>query len=81
MTWPCEAYGEDSIAVGALCFFSSESHHRVCDIPETCNFNMNVERRRLWRRLNELAAQGDELGIEMVASFTGPEELLGGKKD
>jgi hypothetical protein len=36
------------------------------------------ERRRVFRRINELAASGDEAGGYLAGEFARPEQLLGG---
>jgi hypothetical protein len=39
---------------------------------------MHHNRRQLWARILELAAEGDETSKYLLTQFGGPEELLGG---
>jgi hypothetical protein len=74
----CEAYGPDGATFGALCFRSGETGKRVCaDLPE-CHAVMTTERQRVYRRISELAAGGDETMAFLAEEFTRPEHLLGG---
>jgi hypothetical protein len=76
--WDCAAYGPEAAEAGALCFVSGELHKRVCADLDECRRVVAAERRRVFRRINELAASGDETGIYLAGEFTGPEQLLGG---
>lgn len=76
--WDCEAYGPEAAEVGALCFVSGKTGERVCANLDECHEVMAAERQRVFRRINELAAGGDEAGIYLSGEFAGPEQLLGG---
>lgn len=78
--WDCEAYGPDAAAAGALCFVSGELGKRVCAGLDECRRMMAVERQRVFRRINELAASDDETGdwAYLAGEFARPEQLLGG---
>ena len=75
--WDCEAYGPDGSDFGALCFFA-EQGERACTSRAMCSTSMAAERRRVFRRIGELAAQGNSMAIDLAEAFTGPEQLLGG---
>jgi hypothetical protein len=79
-TWPCEAYGTEGLEVGAACFLSPDLGGRVCDTAAQCSRVMGHERRHLYRRLNELAADdtADPVYREILEGITTPDELLGG---
>jgi hypothetical protein len=74
----CEAYGPDGATFGALCFVSGETGVRVCADLAECRQVMTAERRRVFRRIHELAAGGDETAAYLAEEFTRPEQLLGG---
>jgi hypothetical protein len=76
MTWACEAYGDDGLAVGALCFLTAESGARVCTSRAACSEAMAGERRRVFRAINERAATGDEVAAMLAEEFPGPDSLL-----
>jgi hypothetical protein len=76
--WPCEAYGPDGLAVGARCFVAGELGRRVCGSAADCAEVMGAERRRVFRRLQELAAAGDPVAVELAEAFGTPDGLLGG---
>jgi hypothetical protein len=75
--WDCEAYGPEAAAHGARCFFA-ELGERVCTSLAGCREAMAAERRRVWSRIQEMAAQGDPAGEFLAEAFSGPEQLLGG---
>lgn len=75
--WPCEAYGPEGLEHGARCFFASPGA-RLCGEPAMCHDLMDSERRRVFRRLQELAAAGDEAALSIVDDFPTPDTLLGG---
>jgi hypothetical protein len=79
--WPCEAYGPEGAEAGARCFVAGGLGERVCLTREICTLTMARSRRRLWQRIQELAAQGDETAVYLALEFTGPEQLLGGSED
>lgn len=76
--WICSAYGEDGARVGALCFFSPTPGTRECLSELQCRLSLHTERRRVWKKINELADAGDPNGVFMRDAFNGPDELLGG---
>lgn len=75
-TWACEAYGDDGLAFGALCFVGGGPGLRTCAHLDECREVMAGQRRGVFRRINELAAQGDETGIYLAGEFTHPDQLL-----
>lgn len=75
--WPCEAYGPEALEHGARCFFS-EMWDRDCIDPEDCGARMTAERRRVFQRIQEMAAAGDPTAALLAEDFTSPEQLLGG---
>lgn len=76
-TWDCEAYGSEGTAIGVLCFFSDHGE-RTCADQDECHRAMAAERQRVFRRMNELAAAGDEAGTLLSEEITHPEQMLGG---
>jgi hypothetical protein len=66
---------------GALCFTAGELNARVCVSQAACREAVAAERKRVWRRINELAAGGDPAGESLAGEFTGPGQLLGGGDD
>lgn len=81
MTWPCEAYGQEAMKHGALCFASAELDVCVCSSPSACHRLVESERRRVFQRINELAAAGDPIAEDLAESFPAPNDLLGGKEE
>jgi hypothetical protein len=79
--FPCEAYGPEGLDFSALCFFSGELGSRACADLSECRERMSAERQRVFARIQELAADGDEVGIYLAGEFTSPEDLLGGEAD
>jgi hypothetical protein len=78
--WSCEAYGPDGAEVGALCFVA-EPGQRACADASECARTMAPERQRLFGRMQEMAAAGDETGVYLAGEFTSPDQLLGGAGD
>ena len=76
--WDCEAYGPEPAALGALCFVSGELGKRTCADLAECRRVLAAERQRVFRRISEMAAGGDETGAYLESEFTSPEQLLGG---
>lgn len=74
----CDAYGPEGREVGALCFFAGGLGERVCISRAQCVQRMDAERRRLFTRIQKLAAAGDPVGLYLAGSFTDPGQLLGG---
>ncbi len=79
--WDCEAYGPDIREVGALCFVAGDLGKRVCGSLGECRRVMAAERRRVFRRISELAANGDETAAYLAEEFTNPEQILGGGQE
>ena len=75
--WDCEAYGPKGTEIGVLCFFADHGERECADLDE-CHRAMAEERQRVFRRMNELAARGDEAATHLAGEFTHPEQLLGG---
>lgn len=76
--WACDAYGPAGIEHGALCFLAGKGE-RACASHDECVRVMASERRRLFRRMNELAATGDPTWAGIESEFASPDDLLGGK--
>ena len=76
--WACEAYGPDGRQFGALCFIAGEAGERVCASAGMCHLVMAAERRRVFQRIQERAAEGDEDARYLAEIFTSPDQLLGG---
>jgi len=80
--WCCEAYGPDAAAVlvaaGRPACFVADAFGRPCRGPGECAALMAAERRRVFQRVNELAAAGDPVAVYLAETFSGPDQLLGG---
>lgn len=76
--WACEAYGPESVDVGALCFLAGDLGTRVCADRAVCNTTMTAERQRVFARIQERAAapDADDTDRFLAAEFTSPEQLL-----
>jgi hypothetical protein len=74
----CAAYGPEGADFGALCFVSGDPGKRVCAGLGECRRVMAAERQRVWCRIQELAARGDETAAYLAEEFARPEQLLGG---
>jgi hypothetical protein len=79
--WACEAYGDDGADVGARCFVSGALGVRSCESRQVCAGVMADERRRVYRRMQELAATGDPVMVDLAAEFTRPDQLLNADGD
>jgi hypothetical protein len=79
--WDCEAYGPDVREIGAVCFVSGELGKRVCGGHAECHQVMAAERRRVFRRISEGAAGGDQTMAFLEGEFSSPEQILGGGQD
>lgn len=79
--WACEAYGPEIADIGAVCFRSGELGKRVCADLDDCHRSMRGQRQQVFRRINELAARGNEVAEYLAGEFTRPEQLLGGGQD
>lgn len=78
ITWPCEAYGEAGLAHGALCFSAGGINERRCTSPDECFLEMTGARIRLWSRIRQLAAAGDDMATYLEGAIRSPWGLLGG---
>jgi hypothetical protein len=77
----CGAYGPEGAEFGALCFVSGVAGTRVCGDQGECRRVMAAERQRVFRRIGELAASGNETAAFLEAEFSSPEQLLGGGQE
>lgn len=75
--WDCEAYGPEGTGIGVICFFADPGR-RTCSDPVDCHARMAVERRRVYSRIHDLAADGNEACVYLASVFTDPEQILGG---
>jgi hypothetical protein len=76
--WDCDAYGPDGRELGALCFMAGGPGKRTCASQDACREAMGAERRRVFRRINEMAAEGNPVGEYLAEEFTDPSQILGG---
>lgn len=76
--WACDAYGPGAREAGAECFFAGDLGTRVCATQDECRTSMAAERQRVFSRISELAASGDETGAYLAETFTDPGQILGG---
>ncbi|HEU4425926.1 MAG TPA: hypothetical protein VFR67_25590 [Pilimelia sp.] len=60
--WACEAYGPDAAEAGALCFVADPGQ-RVCADPQECARTLAAQRRRLFRRIQELSTTAGAAGV------------------
>ena len=75
--WDCGAYGPEGREFGVRCFFA-EAGERVCASQDECRDAMAAERQRVFHRIQELAAAGDPVGVDLAEAFTDPSQILGG---
>lgn len=76
----CEAYGPEARKLGAHCFLAGLDE-RACSTRAECAASMGGERRRLFRRIKELAAADEKNEgpwSALSAELTDPEQLLAG---
>jgi hypothetical protein len=78
--WVCEAYGPDGLEFGAVCFVG-DLNRRVCESAGECHAVMTAERRRVFDRIGELAAEGDPTGVFLAGEFASPDQLLNAAPD
>jgi hypothetical protein len=76
----CEAYGLEGTAFGAVCFASGQPGQRVCASADECARTMAAARKRLFRRISERAAHGDDVAAYLAAEFASPDQMLGGSE-
>lgn len=83
--WECEAYGQDAPPpLRGVCFV--EQAQARCPGPRTCREVMTLERRRVWERLQAMAAgdvgswEDQAVAVEVLRGLSGPSELLGGEQ-
>jgi hypothetical protein len=79
--WDCEAYGSEGTKIGARCFRTGDLGRRVCHTQDECHHVMVGERQRIFRRINELAADGDETAAYLAAEFAKPADMLNATED
>lgn len=81
--WWCEAYGPPPDGVDPtawpLCFVNTDG--RRCSAPSVCAHTMSAERRRIYGRIQEDAAAGDDVAAYLAEHFPTPGTLLGGGDD
>lgn len=78
-SWPCEAYGQELMDLGYKCFTGEDKgRKRRCASPEECSRVVQASRQQIYRRINELAASGDEAGRYLEGEFTSPDQLFSG---
>jgi hypothetical protein len=77
----CEAYGPEPRKAGAECFISGELHKRVCGSQNECRQVVDAERKRIFRRINELAAAEDQNMAYLAEVFSAPDQLFPGSQD
>lgn len=70
--WVCEAYGPD---LPEGCFFDLVE---PCASAAVCSSRLVRERGRVFGRIQEMAAGGDQVAKDLAGAFRGPEDLLGG---
>ncbi len=75
--WACEAYGPEAAQDGALCFVAEPGQRRCADSQE-CARTMDAERKRVFRRIQELSTTQGSVGAYLETVFTSPDQLLGG---
>lgn len=73
----CTAYEPAAREAGALCFIA-ELGKRACPSLEDCRKVMAAERQRVFSRIQEMAAAGDEAGVYLAGEFSEPGQILGG---
>jgi hypothetical protein len=81
--WPCEAYGEQGLDLGVLCFVADPGD-RSCHSRAACSLVMAAERRRVYVRLQDMAGQTEdrysaEIAAYILAGIDGPGDILGGR--
>jgi hypothetical protein len=72
LRWVCVAYGPELPAHIATCFFQET---RLCSSEAECHARMDAERKRVFRRMQELAG-GDPVWSELSEEFRSPTDLL-----
>jgi len=74
----CTAYEPAAREIGALCLIA-ELGKRSCASLEDCRRVMAAERRRVFSRIQEMAADGDPVGVYLAGEFREPGQILGGE--
>lgn len=77
--WACEYYGPEGAAIGAVCFVAAASG--ACASLDECHEAMTAVRRNIYRKISELAATGDPVGVDLAEAFPDPERILNRKDD
>ena len=76
--WDCEAYGSGMPAeIGARCFVAP-AHERTCASRDECGRTVQAHRQRMFHRMNELAAAGDQVGTYLADQITSPDQIFNG---
>lgn len=76
--WDCEAYGEELPKDLATCFFQEVQH---CVSETECHARMVGQRQFAYRRMQELAATGDPVWVEVAEHFPDPSTILNADRD
>lgn len=76
--WDCSYYGPEGRRLGAVCFVAKE---RACPTLAACELAIAGSRKRIFRRIQELAASGQPESVYLAGEFTRPDQLLGGDDD
>lgn len=80
--WWCEAYGPPADGVDAeawpRCFLGADPAERHCADARTCTGAMGSERRRVFDRIQQGAADGDRVMQMLAEDLTSPDQLLNG---
>lgn len=71
--WHCEAYGVQSMT--EWCYFQEGPD---CATEQICATNMTAERKRIYNKLVDDAADGDENSRWLITQIKGPDEILNG---
>ena len=75
--WHCEAYGPELDEIrpehAPHCFWDEID---PCQVQVQCRVRMHFERERVYQRLVELAAAGDDTAKFLLDDVHGPEDLL-----
>lgn len=75
--WACEAYGPE-MPGPRHCFHELAER---CATPAECVTRMAGARQHLYQRIQELAAAGDPVWVDLAEHFPDPSTLLGGQDD
>jgi hypothetical protein len=73
--WPCEAYGETGLQVGAWCFTTGQ-RARACAGPAECAATVARERQQIFGRIQDLSATGDPEWVYLAREITSPDQIM-----